>query len=98
MSAQADTELLQLEKLRAELIKLSEDAQTEYARRHNWAEQEAFWQRSMRNWESQEAFWEHEAKMSRGRNYIAFGAVVASITVALGGIIAAAATVILRVH
>ncbi|MGQ0591381.1 MAG: hypothetical protein ACT4QB_01695 [Gammaproteobacteria bacterium] len=52
-------ELLELEKLRQEL-------ETELARRHNWAQQEAFWA--------------HEAKMSRGRNYIALAAIVAALT------------------
>jgi hypothetical protein len=43
-------DILELEKLREELL-------TELSRRHNWAAQEAFWQRQMSNWESQERHW-----------------------------------------
>jgi hypothetical protein len=40
-----------------EMQKLIQDLETELARRHNWAQQEAFWQRQMSNWESQERYW-----------------------------------------
>lgn len=52
-----------------ELEKLRQDIETELARRHNWAEQERFWA--------------HEAKLNRGRNYIAVAAIAATITLAL---------------
>lgn len=51
-----------------EMQKLIQDIETELARRHNWGEQERFWA--------------HETKMSRGRNYIALAAIVATITAA----------------
>jgi hypothetical protein len=40
-----------------EMQKLIQDLETELARRHNWAQQEKFWQRQMSNWESQEKYW-----------------------------------------
>jgi hypothetical protein len=46
-------DILELEKLREELL-------TELSRRHNWASQEQFWQRQMSNWESQERYWKFQ--------------------------------------
>lgn len=51
-----------------EMQKLVQDIETELARRNNW--------------KAQEEFWAHEAKMSRGRNYIALAAIVATVTAA----------------
>ena len=63
MSAEIRRDILDLEKLRQEI-------ETELARRHHWAQQEAFWA--------------NEAKLNRGRNYIAVAAIVATITAVLG--------------
>ena len=52
-----------------ELAKLRQDIETELARRHNWDEQEKFWAQ--------------EAKLSRGRNYIAIAAITATLTAAI---------------
>ena len=52
-----------------EMEKLRQDIETELARRDNWA--------------AQEAAWLHEAKMSRGRNYIALAAITAILTAAI---------------
>lgn len=65
-SVEIRRELLELEKLRQEI-------ETELAKRHNWGQQEEFWRVNA-------DFWAHEAKMSRGRNYIALAAIVAAIT------------------
>lgn len=65
MSAEVTRDLLEMEKLR-------QDIETELARRHNWAEQERFWER--------------EARLSRGRNYIAVAAIAASAMAAAIGI------------
>jgi hypothetical protein len=51
----ADTEALALEKLRAEIAKYKSDIETAYAQRHNWAEQERFWE-SMA-WHSKAQIW-----------------------------------------
>lgn len=57
-----------------EMQKLVQDIETELARRHNW--------------KAQEEFWAHEAKMSRGRNYIALAAIVAAITASVTAFLA----------
>ena len=58
-----------------EMQKLIQDIETELARRHNWAEQERFWRENA-------AYWSAENKLSRARNYIAFAAIVATVTAA----------------
>jgi hypothetical protein len=61
-------DLLEMEKLREELL-------TELARRHNWAAQEQFWRENA-------AYWSAENKLSRARNYIGLAAIVATVTAA----------------
>jgi hypothetical protein len=67
-SVEIRRDLLEMEKLREELL-------TELARRHNWAEQERFWRENAE-------FWSAENRLGRARNYIALAAIVATVTAA----------------
>jgi hypothetical protein len=58
----------QLEKLRAEIAREREQAETLMRQRLNWAVQEEFWQ--------------NETRLSRARNYIAVAAISATVMAA----------------
>jgi ABC-type maltose transport system permease subunit len=89
-----NSELLELEKLRAEIAKFKSDIEEAAYRKmnlerqaHNWEQQELFWkhltERQGHNWEQQELFWAEMTKQGSFANRLRHTTIVASITTSI---------------
>lgn len=73
----ADTSNLDLEKLRAEIDRDRQQAETLWRQRANWEEQEKFWHANA-------DYWLLAHRQDRLRNWIALAAVAGTLGIAIG--------------